>query len=63
VTGYNNGRVAVVSPIQGTELTAFFGPGGNLTGSAGCISYSAGYELADGQTITISDTGIGFNHR
>jgi heat shock protein HslJ len=52
VIGYNNGRGGVVSTIIGTELTATFGADGNVTGSAGCNNYSAGYEV-DGNAITI----------
>lgn len=53
VTAYNNGQEAVVSPIPGTEITAFFGPGNNLTGFSGCNTYSGGYEFGDNQTVTI----------
>jgi heat shock protein HslJ len=52
VIAYNNGRGGVVSVIIGTELTAAFGEDGTLSGSAGCNSYSAGYET-DGNSITI----------
>lgn len=46
VTGYNNGREAVVSTIAGTELTADFGADGTLSGSAGCNRYTATYEVS-----------------
>lgn len=52
VLAYNNGRGGVVSVIQGTEITAYFGEDGQLTGSAGCNNYSAGYEI-DGDQIKI----------
>ena len=52
VTGYNNGKQAVVSVMAGTELTANFGADGKLTGSAGCNNYTASYQ-ADGNKITI----------
>jgi uncharacterized lipoprotein YbaY len=52
VTGYNNGKQAVVSPILGTELTAAFGADGSLSGSAGCNNYTASYQV-DGSSITI----------
>jgi len=52
VTGYNNGRGAVVSVIAGTEITARFGEDGTLSGSAGCNNYNAGYEV-DGNNISI----------
>jgi len=43
VTGYNNGKQAVVSVAIGAELTANFGTDGKLSGSAGCNTYTAGY--------------------
>jgi heat shock protein HslJ len=52
VTGYNNGKQAVVSVMTGTELTANFGADGQLTGSAGCNNYTAGYQT-DGNKISI----------
>jgi len=52
VIDYNNGRGGVVSTIIGTELTATFSPDGILSGSSGCNTYQAGYEV-DGNNITI----------
>lgn len=52
VTGYNNGKQAVVSVIIGTEITARFGEDGRVTGTAGCNEYSASYGL-DGESIEI----------
>jgi heat shock protein HslJ len=52
VIGYNNGRGGVVSVIIGTELTAAFGEDGTLSGSAGCNTYNAGYEV-DANNISI----------
>ncbi len=52
VTGYNNGKQAVVSTMAGTDLTASFGADGMLTGSAGCNDYSATYKV-DGDKISI----------
>ena len=54
---YNNGRGGVVSLIAGTRITAWF-DGGNVSGSAGCNNYNAGYSLGGaggslGGTITI----------
>ena len=49
---YNNGKEAVVSVIIGSEISAYFGEDGQLTGNAGCNSYSAAYEI-DGDQITI----------
>lgn len=56
---YNNGREAVVSPLRGTDITALFGEGGSLTGSAGCNNYTTSYEL-DGDNITIGPIAITF---
>jgi heat shock protein HslJ len=52
VTGYNNGKQAVVSVALGTELTANFGADGMLSGSSGCNTYSASYKI-DGNKISI----------
>jgi heat shock protein HslJ/LysM repeat protein len=52
VISYNNGRGGVVSVMIGTELTATFGADGTVTGSAGCNTYRAGYEV-DGNKISI----------
>lgn len=49
---YNNGREAVVGALGGTEVTAIFGADGNLTGTAGCNNYRAGFQL-DGNKIDI----------
>lgn len=53
VTGYNNGKQAVVSPILNTNLTMTFGDDGTISGNSGCNTYSGQYTLS-GQTITIS---------
>ncbi len=55
VTGYNDGRQAVVSVMAGTELTANFGADGKLRGSAGCNNYAASYRIV-GDKITIAPT-------
>jgi heat shock protein HslJ len=49
---YNNGREAVVGALTGTEVTAIFGADGNLTGTAGCNNYRAGFKV-DGNNVTI----------
>ena len=54
VTGYNNGREAVVGVIDGSEITANFGTDGQLSGEAGCNNYSAGYTV-NGDTLTIGE--------
>lgn len=53
VTGYNNGKQAVVSPIVGTKLTLNFGTDGTVSGEAGCNNYSGSF-TTDGDKITIS---------
>ena len=52
VTGYNNGKQAVVSVQLGTEITANFSVDGQLTGLAGCNDYTAAYETS-GKNIKI----------
>jgi heat shock protein HslJ len=51
VTGYNNGKQAVVSPVAGSKLTAIF-TADQVSGSAGCNTYSGSYTL-DGTTLKI----------
>ena len=53
VTGYNNGKQAVTSVINGTTVTAKFGSDGNVSGSGGCNSYSASYTTNGKKTIKI----------
>jgi heat shock protein HslJ len=45
VTGYNNGKQAVVSPVAGSTLTAIF-TADQVSGSAGCNTYSGPYTLS-----------------
>lgn len=52
VTGFNNGKQAVVSTLAGTDLTASFGADGMLTGSSGCNTYRAAYQT-EGNKISI----------
>lgn len=51
ITGFNNGRQAVVSPIVGTTLKLSFGDG-VLKGFGGCNSLRANYSV-DGKRIRI----------
>ena len=51
VTGYNNGKQAVVSPVTGSELTAIF-TADQVSGSAGCNTYSGSYTI-DGTSVKI----------
>lgn len=53
VTGYNNGREAVVSPLLDTELTAAFDAEGRVSGLAGCNSYTASFTTTPGGGISI----------
>ncbi len=43
VTGYNNGRQAVVSVTAGSRLTLQFGADGRVSGSAGCNRFTGPY--------------------
>jgi len=52
VRAYNNGKKGVVSVAAGTTLHATFGEDGRVAGSAGCNTFSAGFEV-DGQAISI----------
>lgn len=52
VTGYNNGRQAVVSPALGTELSLQFGTDGSLSGHAGCNGFRATYTI-DNDRMTV----------
>jgi heat shock protein HslJ len=56
VVNYHTGREAVVGLLEGTEIDAVFGEDGDLTGSAGCNQYFAGYET-EGDLITIGAPG------
>jgi heat shock protein HslJ len=52
--GVNNGTGGVVSSEYTSNVTALFGPDGELTGSDGCNDYFTSYEV-DGVSIAISD--------
>jgi heat shock protein HslJ len=51
VTGFNNGKQAVVSVLTGTTLTMAFSADGRVSGSAGCNRFTTAY-TADGQKLT-----------
>lgn len=51
VTGYNNGRQAVVGPMVGTRITVAFEQG-TVAGDAGCNTFRATYST-DGSRIEI----------
>jgi heat shock protein HslJ len=48
VTGYNNGRMAVVSPVKDSKITLTFKEG-TVTGSTGCNTFRAGYSVKGNQ--------------
>jgi heat shock protein HslJ len=56
--GFRDGPVddqqAMVSPREGSVITAEFGADGTMSGSSGCNSYSAGYTV-EGNTFRISE--------
>ena len=49
LTSYNNGKQALVSVLNGTSISASFSQDDNLSGSAGCNSYTATYEVEGDQ--------------
>lgn len=51
VTGYNNGRHAVVGPKVGTRLTLMF-KDGQVSGSSGCNRFHGPFEV-DGKALTV----------
>jgi heat shock protein HslJ len=55
VTGYNNGRQAVVSVLDDTELTMEFSADGKVAGSAGCNRYMGSFKQ-DGTALSFGPT-------
>ena len=51
VTGYNNGKQAVVSVMTGTTLTMAFDQDGRVAGSAGCNRFTGSYSQ-DGENLS-----------
>jgi heat shock protein HslJ len=49
---YNNGQEAIVSVLEGSEISANFDEGGNVSGVAGCNNYSGTYQV-EGDKISI----------
>jgi heat shock protein HslJ len=49
---FNNGNEAIVSVLEGSEITAYFDEDGHLSGTAGCNNYSGSYQV-DGEKIAI----------
>ena len=56
ITGFNNGRQAVVSPLSGTTLSATF-KGGWVEGFAGCNTFRATYN-AEADRIVIGPAAL-----
>lgn len=52
VTGYNNGKEAVVSVAADSTITLIFGADGTVSGNASCNSYNGSYQT-DGDALTI----------
>jgi len=52
VTGYNNGKQAVVSVSGDVSLSVAFGPDGHVEGFGGCNNFSGGYSVT-GDSIAI----------
>jgi len=52
VTGYNNGKQAVVSVLASTTLTIAFDDQGRASGSAGCNHFTSSY-TQDGEKVTL----------
>jgi heat shock protein HslJ len=59
LTGYNNGKGGFSSAIFGTEITAFFGEDGTLSGSAGCNDYNTAYEISGPPDAASGSISIG----
>ncbi len=57
VTGYNNGKQAVVSVLAGTGLTMAFSADGKVGGSAGCNRYTAAY-ASEGEKLTFGPAAV-----
>ncbi len=57
LTSYNNGMDGVVSLVPDTAITARFGDDGQVTGSAGCNNYFAGYTAMEG-SLTVGPAGM-----
>ena len=57
VTGYNNGKGAVTTLVEGSMLTLEFGEDGTASGDAGVNTYNGPY-TADGSAITIGPLAL-----
>ncbi len=52
LNSYNDGQGALVTVLEGTEISVDFSEGGQLSGYAGCNNYNASYET-EGINLTI----------
>jgi heat shock protein HslJ len=57
LTYYTNGMGGVVSLVPETVITATFGADGQVSGSAGCNNYFAGYTAMEG-SLTVGPAGM-----
>ena len=53
ISGYNDGRQAVTSPLNDTVLTLDFGTDDGLAGTSGCNRYRAGYAVTGPGKIAV----------
>ena len=60
VTGYNNGREAVVSPLLGADIIVNLDDANLISGNAGCNDFFASVQASDGD---IEISGIGATRR
>lgn len=56
VTGFDNGKEAVVSVLAGTTLSLSFEPAGRVSGSGGCNQLTGAY-LSSGPDLAITNVG------
>lgn len=57
VTGYNNGREAVVSVLEGTTAEVAFGEDGSISGTGGCNRLMGSFIDEDG-SLTVQTTSM-----
>ena len=57
LTYYYDGVGALVAVLPGTSVTALFGDNNSVTGSGGCNTYSAAYQVGE-QTLTVGTLSL-----
>jgi len=57
VTGYNNGRSALVSALSGSEVVLRFGDDGEIGGSTGCNRFSGSYQQT-GRALALGELAL-----